>query len=400
MPDLELPLTDGYSPARIEERIRRFESLGVHRTGWPADDQTSKWLVEELGTAGVPAEIDRFQFPRVEFRGAAITIAGERIEGVPLYDAGFTDYGGIDGELCEDTDSDIFGKIVIATSAERGVPEWSGFAISERIDELSEQGAVGLVIPHGDRDGQIVLRNAHRIEKPHALPVLQVAPRETRSLKAALVIGGEGVLEADGERLNSNAQNVVATIEGADPEAAPIGIVTPKSGWYTCAAERGGGIAVFLALAESLAAMGTPPRTIHLLASSGHELDFAGIRAYARVHRANIAGAAGWLHLGASIGAREEPRPVTATSDDELHSLTAAAVANAGVEPALVREPGPSQGGEALIISELDTRYVSFLGGHAYFHSPSDTVDQAFDAEHVARWAGASREVVAGLLAL
>ena len=400
MADVELSRTDGYDPARIEERIRRFESLGIHRTGWPADDQTSKWLVDELATAGVTSEIERFQFPRVEYRNASITVDSNRIEGVPLYDAGFTDYGGIDGEFCEDTDPDTFGKIVVATSAERGLPEWSGVAISDRVDELAEQGAVGLVIPHGDRDGQIVLRNAHRIEHPHALPVLQIAPRDSRPLKSALVIGGEGVLEVDGERLRSNATNVIATIEGSDAEAEPIGIVTPKSGWYGCAAERGGGIAIFLALAESLAALGTPPRTIHLLASSGHELDFAGIRAYARVHRERITGAAAWLHLGASIGAREEPRPVTATSDDGLHELTAAAVAAAEVEPALVREPGPSVGGEALIISELDTRYVSFLGGHAYFHSPSDTVDQAFDAEHVARWADASRDVVAGMLAL
>ena len=400
MVDAELPLTDGYSPARIEDRIRHFESLGIHRTGGPADDQTSKWLVDELAAAGVGSQIERFHFPRVEYRGASITVAGERIEGVPLYDAGFTDYGGIDCELCEDTDTDIFGKIVIATSAERGLPGWTDGAISDRIEELANQGAVGLVIPHGDRDGQIVLRNAHRIDHPHVLPVLQIAPRDSRSLKSAIVIGGEGVLEVDGERLRSNATNLVATIEGSDSQATPIGIVTPKSGWYTCAAERGGGIAIFLALAESLAALRTPTRTIHLLASSGHELDFAGIRAYARVHRDHITGAAAWLHLGASIGAREVPRAATATSDDALHQLTEAAVAAADVERTDVRDPGPARGGEALIISELNTRYVSFLGGHAYFHSPGDTVDQAFDAELVARWARVSRDVIAGMLAL
>ena len=400
MAEVELPLTDGYSPARIEARIRHFESLGIHRTGWPADDQTSKWLIDELAAAGVTSEIERFHFPRVEYRGASLTLGGERIEGVPLYDAGFTDYGGIDGEFCEDTDPDIFGKIVIATSAERGLPEWTGVAISDRIDELAQQGAVGLVIPHGDRDGQIVLRNAHRIEHPHVLPVLQIAPRDSRSLKSALLLGGEGVIEVDGERLRSNATNVIATIQGSDPQAEPIGIVTPKSGWYTCAAERGGGIAILLALAESLAALGTPPRTVHLLASSGHELDFYGIRAYARVHRERIAAAAAWLHLGASIGAREDPRGLTATSDDALHQLTETAVAAASAERTEARDPGPSLGGEALVISELDTRYVSFLGGHAYFHSPSDTVEQAFDAERVARWAQVSRDVLTGMLAL
>jgi len=400
MPEIDLPLTSGYEPARIEERVRQYENFGVHRTGWPADDQASKWFVAELAAAGIAAETERFQFPRVEYRRASISLADERIEGVPLYDGGFTDYGGIDGELCEDNDPDVFGKIVLATSAERGRPEWSGFAISERIDELEQQGAVGLVIPHGDRDGQIVLRNAHRIGRPHSIPVLQIAPRDSRSLKSAILINGEAVLEVDGERLTSNATNVVATIEGSDPDAAPIGIVTPKSGWYTCAAERGGGIAIFLALAESLAALGTPRRTFHLLASSGHELDFYGIRAYARVHRAHIADAEAWFHLGASIGAREEPRAATAASDDDLHQLVESAVAAEGVERAEVRPPGPSRGGEALIVSELGTRYVSFLGGHAYFHSPSDTVEQAFDAERVAAWARVSRDVLSGMLAL
>jgi hypothetical protein len=88
MSEVELPLTDGYSLARIESRIRHFESLGIHRTGWPADDQTSKWLIDELTAAGVTSEIERFHFPRVEYRGASLTFGGERIEGVPLYDAG------------------------------------------------------------------------------------------------------------------------------------------------------------------------------------------------------------------------------------------------------------------------------------------------------------------------
>jgi hypothetical protein len=204
-------------------------------------------------------------------------------------------------------------------------------------------------------------------------------------------------LEVDGERLRSNATNVVATIAGTDPELPPIGIVTPKSGWFTCAAERGGGIAIFLALAESLGQI-QPRRTVRLVASSGHELNFYGIRAYARTHRQHIAGSAGWLHLGASIGARE-PRAATAVSDEGLGTLVGQALEAEGIEPNERREPGPARGGEALIISELQAPYVSFLGGHAYFHSPNDTVERAVDGESVARWAQASKRVLEGLLA-
>ena len=398
MVSTELELTTGYDPAGIESRIQAFEDLGIHRTGWPADDQTTQWLIDELAAAGVEAEAERFSFPRVEVRRAEVRVGGERIEGVPLHDGGFTDAGGIDGELCEDTDDDLFGKIVLATSMLRGTPEWAERELSTRIEELTDRGCVGLILPRGDRDGAIVLRNAARIDSPQSLPVLQIAPRDAGTLQSQIVIRGEVDLEVDGERLRSNATNVIATIEGSDPDATPIGIVTPKSGWYTCAAERGGGIAIFLALAESLGAA-QPRRTVHLLASSGHELDFYGIRSYARVHRANIAGAAAWLHLGASIGARE-PRAAVAASDEELDEATTRALAAERIEPAEQRPPGPSLGGEALVVSELGSRYVSFLGGHAYFHSPNDVVAKAVDAEHVARWARASREVLGALLAL
>jgi hypothetical protein len=394
-----LARTAGYTPLRIEARIRAFESFGIHRTGWPADDQTSDWLIEELAAAGVTAEAERFSFPRFEVKQARVRLGDEVFAGLPLHDAGVTDPGGIDGEICDDSDEDVFGKVVLATSAQRRDSAWSGPALDERIEELTDRGAIGILIPSGDRDGELVARNAARIDRPHVLPVLQVKPAAARALQAATVIRGEVVLEIDADRLRSNASNVIATIEGSRPELPPIGIVTPKSGWFTCAAERGGGIAIFLALAESLASAAPLERTVHLLASSGHELNFFGIRSYARIHRDRIVDASAWLHLGASIGARE-PRAATAASDDALHELTATAGARAGIAPDEVRPPGPSRGGEALVISELGTRYVSFLGGHAYFHSPNDTVDRAVDAESVSRWAHASLEVLNGLLEL
>ncbi|MDA0350887.1 MAG: M28 family peptidase [Chloroflexi bacterium] len=402
MPDPALAPTEGYTPARILQRIQTYEDLGIHHTGWPADDATSAWLIEELAAAGVTAAADRFAFPRVEVRRAEVRVGRDRIEGVPLHDGGFTDHGGIDGELCEDDDDDVFGKIVLATSALRGLPDWTDPALGARFEELLDRGCLGLILPRGDRDRQIVLRNAHAIDRPHHLPVLQIAPRDVPALQAQIMIRGEVVLEADGERLRSNATNVLATIEGSDPSLSPLGIVTPKSGWYTCSAERGGGIAIFLALAESLGhaqRQGQLPRTVHLLASSGHELDFYGARAYARTHRANIADAAAWLHLGASIGARE-PRAAAASSDDALNAVLTAALATEEIALAEHRAPGPALGGEALVISDLGTRYVSFLGGHAYFHSPSDTVANAVDADAVARWARSSLQVFNAMLEL
>ncbi|MCA9856781.1 MAG: hypothetical protein KC458_05840, partial [Dehalococcoidia bacterium] len=65
-----------------------------------------------------------------------------------------------------------------------------------------------------------------------------------------------------------------------------------------------------------------------------------------------------------------------------------------------VFEVGNPGGGEARNIAEGGGRYVTFLGGHRYFHSPQDTVDVAVDAENVARWGQAAWTVLQGMLDL
>ncbi|MCB9482915.1 MAG: M28 family peptidase [Dehalococcoidia bacterium] len=391
----------GLEPGVIEERIRAYESFGIHRTGWEGDDRTSTWLRDVLAEVGVDGELERFKFPRVEYRNARLTWPDGSISGTPMYDGGFTGYGGIEGELCEDSDPDPFGKIMIATSAVRGDKRWTAPMALKHYQELEEQGVVGVVVPSGDPEGEVILRNAEHIKTPFNLPVLQVSAKDARRLASSLVMGGvEGTLEVDGERLQSNATNVVATVAGSDESLAPIVVMTPKSGWFTCAAERGGGIAIWLALAEGVAALG-PRRTVHFVASSGHELHHQGLSHYLAARFGLVKEAAAWLHLGASIGARY-PQARLGGSDPYLHDLATGAVRDAGVdhETLEVFEVGNPGGGEARNIAEGGGRYVTFLGGHRYFHSPQDTVDVAVDAENVARWGQAAWTVLQGMLDL
>ena len=210
-------------------------------------------------------------------------------------------------------------------------------------------------------------------------------------------MGGEATIEIDGDRLNSRATNVVATLPGSDEAAAPIVVMTPKSGWFTCAAERGGGITIWLALAEGLAALPARRRTVHFVASSGHELHHAGLEEFMKKRPTLAKGAHAWLHLGASIGAKY-PVARMGAADEPLHSLTVGALASAGVEGYEAMEHGQPGGGEARNIAQMGGRYVTFLGGHRYFHSPQDTFDRACDAASVARWGTAMWTVLTGLL--
>ena len=236
----------------IDERIREYEGFGIHRTGWTGDDRSADWMQDILVAAGAKASVERFGFPLLEYRRRLLHYPGGQVEGLPLYDSGFTPAGGgVEGELVELGSGDPFGNIVITPEND---PAFTQANIGRSIEDLEEAGSVGLVVVTGDPKGAVTVLNAVRLADPRSLPVLQIGAAEMRQhLATSLLMHSEVRLEIDGDRSQSRARNVVATLPGTDPEAPSIGIMTPRSGWFTCAAERGGGIAILLALAEEFA---------------------------------------------------------------------------------------------------------------------------------------------------
>ena len=78
---------EGATLAReAERRIRAYERLGIHRTGWGADDAAAHWLVEELAAIGIEGQVEQFEFPQLHIRRAELRIGDRAIPGVPLYD--------------------------------------------------------------------------------------------------------------------------------------------------------------------------------------------------------------------------------------------------------------------------------------------------------------------------
>ena len=382
---------DGAALAReAERRIRAYERLGIHRTGWGADDAAAHWLAEELAAVGVEAQVEQFEFPQLHIRRAELRLGDRAIPGVPLYDAGTTPREGISAPLAHAPDG-------VLKSSGRAIAVWElpeadtrrlTPAVYETLESLAAAGAIGVVMVMGDEHGAPVLRNAERPDDPLALPVLQVAPKDIGE-----GLAGEATMVIDAERRPGTALNVAAEIAGTNPSLAPVVLMTPKSGWYTCAAERGGGLAIWLAVAEAVA-QHPGERTLKLIASSGHELHHYGLDAWldgptgVPAQDAHV-----WIHLGASIGAKRGIGRVGA-ADEELMALAQQALAEHGIE----REPmavGFSGYGEARNIAERGGRYVSLLGGHPYFHSPNDVFEKAVDVESLAAHALAVSRVVA-----
>lgn len=384
---------DGATLAReAERRIRAYERLGIHRTGWGADDAAAHWLVEELAAIGIEGRVEQFEFPQLHIRRAELRLGDRAVPGVPLYDCGTTGREGVSAPLIAAPDG-----VLEAPSPAIAVWELPDAdtrrltpAVYETLESLAAAGAIGVLMIMGDEHGDPVLRNAERPDAPLPLPVLQVAPKDTGE-----GLTGEGTLVIDAERRPGTALNVAAEITGTNPSLAPVVLMTPKSGWYTCAAERGGGLAVWLAAAEAIAKQ-PGERTLNLIASSGHELHHYGLDAWldgptgVPAQDAHV-----WIHLGASIGAKRGIGRIGA-ADEELMKLALGALAEHGIE----REPmavGFSGYGEARNIAERGGRYISLLGGHPYFHSPNDIFEQAVDIESLVAHAIAWRSLVAEL---
>ena len=86
-----------------EERIRRiihaFEEQGFHRTGTSVDRASANWLRKEAQQAGLTASLEPFSLQRIDILSAALTVGDRRIDGIPLFDAAFTDERGVRGRL-------------------------------------------------------------------------------------------------------------------------------------------------------------------------------------------------------------------------------------------------------------------------------------------------------------
>ena len=107
---------------------------------------------------------------------------------------------------------------------------------------------------------------------------------------------------ADVRRTPATAFNVTTTVAGSDRSLPPLVIMTPRSGWYWCASERGGGIACWLELIRDLR-QAKPARDVVFVASSGHELGHLGINAFVDRRPGIVSRSLAWMHLGANIGA-------------------------------------------------------------------------------------------------
>lgn len=384
---------------RIRDLIDQYSQQGFHRTGTTVDHRSGDWLFDHVRRIGLKPSRETFALSRVDPGACRVTVGGKPIGGLPLFDGAFTAADGIRGRLGP-----------IGSDAEIGLaaapPNTAGAGALGDARRQNRHKAI-VFVTRGGRPG-LCPSNADAFLKPFGPPVLQVSSDEWTLLSEHADRRAEIQLLAAAGRTPSTSFNVAATIpQSGGVSLPPLVIMTPRSGWYTCASERGGGIACWLEVMRTLSR--TPlRRDVVFVASGGHELGHLGIDAFVANRPALVPGAIGWMHFGANIGAalRPEAAPSPAADDADRRHATAAMsggntiqasddASEAMLSQALTsnglgiirRVPrGTVPGGEAEVVHKGGGKYVSVIGSNALFHNLADAGAPTVSVTTVARF--------------
>ena len=374
---------------RIRGIIQAYERQGFHRTATDVDRLSGEWLCGEVEQAGLMPSREAFSIERVDPMEAAVVVQGRRIDGVPLFDAAFTDAAGVTGRIgAIDGDAPI-GLVQIAPNAAGAGPLGAA-------RHANRHRAI-VCITRGGRPG-LCPSNADAFDQPFGPPVVQVSSEEAAFLDECAKQGSDVQVRAHVKRTPSQAFNVVAELAGATRTLPPLIVMTPRSGWWRCASERGGGIACWLELMREVGAT-KPARDVLFVASSGHELGHLGINAFIDRRPSIVSRTVGWMHFGANIGAAQDPGNTLQASDDGFEAMQAEAMQSAELRIDRRVARGTVPGGEAEAVHRGGGRYVSVIGRNALFHNPADRGPDAVDVSAVARFVDAFATVAKKLAA-
>ena len=368
---------------RIGALIRAYEEQGFHRTGTEVDRKSGDWLANEVRQLGPEPAREEFSLNRVDPAGASLVVDGRTIEGLPLFDGTFTSAAGIAGAL-----GSLDGEAPIGLA---DIPPNAAAAGALGDARRSNRHQAIVAVTRGKRPG-FSPSNADDFLRPFGPPVLQVASEEGPFLADCARQGAKVLLTAHAERVQADAFNVTTMVPGTDTSAAPLVVMTPRSGWWSCASERGGGLACWLEIMRAMRDA-KPVRDVLFVASSGHELGHLGLDALIARRDGLVPAAKAWIHLGANIGAAQGPGNILQASDDEMESMMAEAMIQAGLRIDRRHPRGVEPLGEAANVHRGGGRFISIIGKNDLFHNPGDRGADVVDLKVIERFARAFAKV-------
>ena len=336
--------------SQLFDWVVEYADLGFHRSGSEVDRRTADWAASWLSQFGFEVRVEAVDFP-VWTASGQVRVDGVEIEhlAVPY---SFT------------------GRVTTSSIHRLGIDVASGGmpAVLDRpMAEARDAGAGGLVGATRHPLGDLVGVNRHDLAVA-GTPTFLVAGRHEDHLRDAAVD-----VDYAAEIASGSTWNVIATSPGVD---ANVMLTTPLNGWFTCAGERGTGIAVTLDLARR-----SIGESIAVVLTGGHELGYLG--AHHAVERTRFPAV---FHVGASVavehdvdGARRLISTRSSMCSETRESMPGVfeALADVGLETVA---SSARWIGEGTAWSQWGVPLVSSTGAGVDFHTPSDVPERVTSA--------------------
>lgn len=383
----EVGLSD--DPRMVAEALEKLATFEDLRSGGRGDIACGEWLEGLLQQQGFDVRRQVFETPYFE-PSTSLLRAGS-IE-APVYPQGIvvpTGPGGVIGRLqLWRTAGDVVdpeGAIVLMLLPSARYSKLADPALKAAIEPISRGGAAAIVLITSGPSGERILLNADPKGPAYPQPMAVMGPKDAQPLYALAQRGLTATLVTDGTGGTRPAFNLIAEINRPGPR---IVISTPRSGWGPCMAERGPGIAVFCALAQTLP-QAFPEHSWTFLANSGHEYDNLGSHHVIANGAPSPANTKLWFHLGAGFAARDfhevgsqlyplksaDPQRFLVSSEAFVPTLQETFAGLPGLEVPYPARMG--SGGElAEILAAGYPRALGMMGNHRFHHASSDTVDK------------------------
>ncbi len=294
-------------PNSIADDLARYIGFGSKQSGGEGDVACGHWLAGELEAAGFAVEKPVLSVPYFDPAHCEIAIDGARATVWPQPIVTPTPASGLSGPLVRvdgagRADAPLLGAIALV---DLPYGRWSS-AISKSIrgpvDAAFEGGAKAVVIVTNGPTGKVIALNADGRAPMFAGPVGLLAPTDAAPFLSAAMTHERATVTLTGQAGRRPAFNVIGRMDRQ--KGKWIVISTPRSGWYGCAAERGGGIAAWLDLARNIPRM-LPDHDIAFLCNSGHEYENLGAEESLKATAPKPEKTHFWLHLGANLAARD-----------------------------------------------------------------------------------------------
>ncbi len=371
---------------RIARTIKEYSEQGIHRSGTEGDLENAAWLSDSIRSLGLEPQLDQFNFRRVRLLENTVAIGSRVVNAMPLYDCTFSDGNGITGRIGEiGSDADIGIVSAFPTASSPGGRQLHKSRLEGRHKAI-------IVITDERMPAGITITNAEDFTSPFGPPVVQISNVDAEWIQNAAASGLEGTVVAYCDYVDATGINVGAIIRGKNPDLAPLVIMTPRSGWWACASERGGGVAAWLEMMRAISGVGAE-RDVIFTANTGHELGHIGLDHYLDTRKALIKDAHMWIHLGANFATAILPEIGVQSSDEQARKLAFDTLSEHELKPKSEIKPGQRPFGEARNIFDGAGRYISLLGRNGLFHHPADIWPDAVDLDKTTRWVSAFTEI-------